>query len=952
MGLPYARFWLLVCCLIFGELAAQSIYTIDAAYPVHPLDDHLRILPDSAVALSPQQLARDTSLPWVRRADLPKWLPVGRAYYARMALRATDTLRGWELHLEDRLYNDINWIRGNGRVDVWAYADGYLLWHRVTGADVPAGERDLDGHRTQDRVRLTLPVDRPVNLLLRVEGNSFGIYPQLRVSLRAPDYQHFQPYLPSGVIYNTFLSGLTFIILLYHLLLFVFLREPVYGWFSLWLLLSALTQAMTVGLEPVDWLGVSGGNSRFFVWLIIPHTMLFAFWFFGRAFVESRTRYPLLHRLMLVPPLGMAAYIVLAIGYFLLWEPQVFITMFGWHYQIIAGFAVVGLGLGIALVLKKHTLSRIFGAGAILGSTGIIVGALWALRLLRVPFDPFGTAILLQVMIYSLGIAYRRGQRARAARETELAAERSRGEVERMRGLDEIKARFFANVSHEFRTPLTLISGPLDMARETSGGIFLHGNDYRVVRANVDRLQRLVEQLLELARLESGSLMLKVRSGGLVDFVRTRVLSFSSLAESAHLSLDVSFPDRHPAALYDAEKLETIIVNLLANAIKYSPPAGRIRVTMDFEDEYFWLEVADTGPGIPADQLESIFDRFYRVDGTEAAGSGIGLALSRELVEAYGGTISVRSKVGKGTTFRLRLPCTLDSLPEAVRADEQPTAPPTPTRTARGTLDPAAAPAAGGGQSEQTVLIVEDSDQLRSFIGRVVKDRYAVLLAADGLSGERLAQEHVPDLVVSDVMMPGQDGYALCHALKHNPKTSHIPVILLTAKAGHDSTLTGLRQGADDYLTKPFDPAELLLRIANLLATRERLWERFRSLDLSLLPEVDDRSIEDRFLQDVIRAIKEHLGDERFSVEELAGSVGYSRSQLTRKLKAIVGKTPNRLITEMRLQEARRLLENRAGSVSEIAYLVGYTNLSYFAKTFREQFGELPSAVRQEAGTE
>ena len=224
-----------------------------------------------------------------------------------------------------------------------------------------------------------------------------------------------------------------------------------------------------------------------------------------------------------------------------------------------------------------------------------------------------------------------------------------------------------------------------------------------------------------------------------------------------------------------------------------------------------------------------------------------------------------------------------------------------------------------------------------------------MLEATDGEAGERMALEHVPDLVVSDVMMPKKDGFALCHALKNNPKTNHVPVILLTAKADRQSTLSGLNQGADDYLAKPFDPKELRLRIRNLLEGRERIWQHFQSLDLTLLPDVDDRSVEDRFLQQVIGCIKNRLADEALSVDQLAREVGYSRSQLTRKVKALTGKTPNKLISEMRLHEARRLLRKRAGSVSEIAYSVGFSNLSYFAKSFRSEFGSLPSEVLEES---
>ena len=948
---------LIACMLSRMTLAAQDIYTLDPAYPVHPLDEYLEILPTEGGNLNMEALQTDTTLPWFPLRDLEGWANVGKVYYARLPIRATDSLTGWQLHFGDRLFDDIAWIRGNGRVDVWAFVGKNPLWHRVTGADLPPEDRDLRGRRQHDRIRFDLPPDTTAMVFLRIEGNSFGIFPLFWVVARAPDFQEYHPYLPRGNFFHLFLFGVSFMILVYHLLLYAFLREPVYGWFSIWLLFCTLTQGMALGLEPAYWLGFSGPNSRFIVWLIIPNGMLFAFWFFGRSFVQSKKRYPLLDKLILAQPLLMAVVIGSSIGYFVLVLPQVYFANFGWHFPGRAVFAVFGIGLGIALLTKPETLARIFGAGAILGCGSILVGNLWSMRLIRVSMDPYAVSIILQILVYSFGLAYRRFRIRREQRLAELGAVKDRNEVARMKDLEEVKARFFANVSHEFRTPLTLISGPLELAGERqhmgtgTENLKLTQREFQVMRSGVDRLQKLVEQLLALSKLESGEIFLKLRQGGMVTFVRNLALSFSSLAEQSNVSLDTCFPDERPDAFYDADKLESIVVNLLANAIKYAPPRGRVSIRMSEQAEYWTIDVTDNGPGIPADELDQIFERFYRVDGSGVEGSGIGLALTKELVEVDGGTISVRSEVAKGTTFRLRLPCTLSSLPQGVMA----VAASDPVVAGETSLPSSMEPRRTGmgdatlPEGNNTVLIVEDSDDLREFIGIVLQNTYRILNAADGQAGERMALEHLPDLIVSDVMMPGKDGFALCHSLKSNPKTSHIPLILLTAKADRESTLAGLNQGADDYLAKPFDPAELRLRVRNLLEARERLWDHFQSLDLTLLPDVDDRSMEDQFLQHVIGAIKARLGDDRLSVDELSRGVGYSRSQLTRKLKALTGKTPNKLISEMRLHEARRLLEKRAGSVSEIAYAVGYSNHSYFAKRFRAHFGDLPSAVLEQS---
>jgi len=243
------------------------------------------------------------------------------------------------------------------------------------------------------------------------------------------------------------------------------------------------------------------------------------------------------------------------------------------------------------------------------------------------------------------------------------------------------------------------------------------------------------------------------------------------------------------------------------------------------------------------------------------------------------------------------------------------------------------------------VLVVEDNEDLREYISDILTPFHRIITASNGLQGERMAFEHIPDLVVTDVMMPKKDGYELCHSLKRNTKTSHIPIVMLTAKAGKSNKMAGFTQGADVYLTKPFDAEELLLRIRNLIEARKRIWDHFKALDMLLVDDLEVSSVEDQFLQKVMMVIKKNLDNELFAVDDIAREVGFSRSQLHRKLKALTDKSPQQLIAEIRLNEAYRLLENKTGSVSEVAYSVGYTNMSYFAKTFKEKFGLLPSKI-------
>ena len=352
------------------------------------------------------------------------------------------------------------------------------------------------------------------------------------------------------------------------------------------------------------------------------------------------------------------------------------------------------------------------------------------------------------------------------------------------------------------------------------------------------------------------------------------------------------------------------------------------------------------------EEVKHIFDRFYRVEGFEETGSGIGLALTKEMVDLHNGQISVNSRINEGTTFKVRLPYTLKSLPQDIVV----VSPHQTIEYSETTLEDVfsenileSLPRNGQSISHNlsVALVVEDNEDLRMYISEILQDRYKILFAEDGMKGERMALEHIPDIILSDVMMPKKDGYAMCHDLKTNQKTSHIPLIMLTAKAGQDNKIEGLTQGADVYLTKPFNADELLLHIKNLIDAKKNLWAHFKSLDFSIIDDLDVASIDDKFLQKVVSVIKSNLDNEQFSVENLAGQVGFSRAQLHRKIKALTNKSANQLIVEIRLNEARRMLEKKLGSVSEIAYSVGYSNLSYFTKSFKEKFGLLPSKIQK-----
>ncbi len=559
-------------------------------------------------------------------------------------------------------------------------------------------------------------------------------------------------------------------------------------------------------------------------------------------------------------------------------------------------------------------------------------------------------------------------------------------EGENLRELDHARSRFFANVSHEFRTPLTLTLGPLDDLKAGLYGPLAAPMAAQVdlARRNARRVLDLIEQILDVARLEAGRMPLRARRLDLGTFVTGVAQGFGPLAERKGIALDVQVPDEgagsEAAVWADPEHLQKVVSNLLSNALKFTPEGGAVRVTVAAEEGAVRLAIRDSGPGIPAADLPHVFERFYRVDESAARmqpGTGIGLALVKELVDLHGGTIEVESEAGFGSLFMVALRRGRDHLrPEDVVEDGegQPLYGLPALAVAALAPDEVSGDGAldGGGEDSgdeehsddedvTTVLVVDDSAEIRAYVRRHLGGSgkaggYRVVEAADGAEGLAKARALLPDLVLSDVMMPGMDGFALCRALKADAETDFIPVVLLTARAEAEDRLAGLGEHADDYLTKPFDVRELRVRVDNLIASRRRLRERFASgaawsgSDGGLHPapvEVD--SADAVFLERVRGAVEAHLGDEDFTVERLADAVGVSRGHLHRQLKALAGQAPSEAIRTMRLERAAQLLAARAGTVSEVAYAVGFKSVAHFSNSFEMDFDCRPSAYPAES---
>lgn len=534
---------------------------------------------------------------------------------------------------------------------------------------------------------------------------------------------------------------------------------------------------------------------------------------------------------------------------------------------------------------------------------------------------------------------------------------------EKLKEMDKVKSRFFANISHEFRTPLTLIMGPLDQIRADCEDPTARKRIDLACR-NAQRLLGLINQLLDLSKFESGKMKLQAEETDLVPFLKGILEPFEMAA--ANFKLEIRFlSDRDSIPLYfDPEKLEKIVGNLLSNAVKFTPPGGRIDVSITGSETYVDIAVRDTGRGIPAGQLEHIFDRFFQADTTvehHQKGSGIGLALVKELVELHHGAITVQSKEGEnsGTEFVLRLPMGRAHLSSGEIVDgrgrqtEQTEAPSIPLLdavplseedTAGATGEAPACDLSEGQEPPQNiVLVVEDNADLRYYIRSSLEPDYTVIEAKDGREGIERAAAVIPDLIISDIMMPEVDGYELCRAVKSDISTSHIPVILLTARASEESIVEGLETGADDYVTKPFNTRVLRARIANLIELRRQL-QLSLSREMSFQPSmVKVSNIDREFLDDLQSVLEKNLSDPDFNVEELSRRLYMSRTTVYRKIQALSGESPTDFIRYYRLKRAAQLLKSNFGSITEVAFEVGFNSRAYFTKCFKEKFHQLPS---------
>jgi signal transduction histidine kinase/DNA-binding response OmpR family regulator len=924
-------FFLLSCAT---RSVAQDLflYHVDSNRQVHSPRSNTFILTENGKAISDEAVLSgnlDGEFMPYEKADRET---KSSTYWLRIRLLANQSINNWHLLLRDEK-EAMGYTAQNDYVDAW-FKQGHGQQKFRSGTMTPRAEKSIDTVAGYNAVPLSLKAGDTVTAYIKVKNLFY----------EKPGFSFLEIVDPTAGVGTQqslawmflLLNATALIFCIISFFFYYFIREKAYLFFALYtLVLSQHYLILHPDMPFIDRFIPGQPQLVYGFWTMLTVGSFVLFCLFGKFFINLQTLSPRLNKWFNWFIAALAASVLLTAAGRMIWLTDIIPNIV--TYILL----VVMLGFIVRFAFFKSVLAKFFVAGAACLFVFTVMGLAYNAKVISLPFNPWPLGQVGQLLIYAAGLAYK-----------VRLNEKLRAEANRIREMDSIKSKFFANISHEFRTPLTLIQGPLQQIEEELGAASVESNKpalvpirhIRTMRRNTDRLLELVNQLLDLSRLDAGSMRLQVIKGDVLQLLKAIAYSFESMAERKNIHYHIHFPEHTVVSFFDKDKLEKIFTNLLGNAFKYTPEQGTVAVTISADDNRLRLVVEDNGPGIPKKELDKVFDRFYQVEGTEDKGSGIGLALVKELVELYRGQVSVSSEPSKGSRFRVSLPFNKNDFKEnefiygeyKVDAAIHHTAPAPGEDLKSNTSINAHLPLA---------LIVEDNADLRAFIEETIVGNYQVEKATNGAEGLEKAITLVPDIIVSDVMMPLMDGFAMTEKLKKDERTSHIPVILLTAKAGQAHKIEGLETGADDYLTKPFDAKELLTRLENLVNQRRLLRKKFAGV-IQLKPsEVSVKSLDEQFLSNIMQAIEKNMEEDEFGVEELAREVAMSRSQLHRKLNALLGKSPSDLIRQTRLLRAKELLEKKALTPSEVAFKVGFNSHTYFSKCFKDEFGMSPSEV-------
>lgn len=819
--------------------------------------------------------------------------------------------------------------------------DENVIVHK-SGFFTPITERSYVPALKGNYIKLSLQPNKSYTIYAKLICERTAIAPEFELTIT--NFKQFQKTLINKQRWNALYIGFILMMLLYNLLIFLFAKDRAFLFYAIYLAgivlytaynSSDLADLITPYLFP---------NSPYLIYYfkLLIYPCIASYLFFLRSFLNLKNALPVCDTLLkwtailALPSLVLDGTIMTATNFSYNISDGVLIT-----YVVVFVFASFSI---IPSLLKSTDHKRHF---IIYGVLAMGIGTLlttWE-RLQSIDFSTFYFRIgsIIEIILFSLGLAFRHLQQEKKQQKVYYELEKSKLiqqqeqiELQRIKEIDQLKTKLYTNITHEFRTPLTVIMGMADTIK---------GNKKikELIIRNSTNLLSLINQLLDLAQAEKGQLKLTPKSIELIQYLRYLIESFSTLAATKNIRLHFNTSFQTLPLSIDEEKLKHILQNLISNAIKFTPQYGVINISVNTilkdGEEILQITVQDSGSGIAEKDLPHVFERFYQKNTSTTSGTGIGLSIAKEFVELMNGTIKVSSQLYKGSKFTILLPLKrLDSEPAVVPITLQKTEPPYLIGAQKVEYIP---------NKKPIILVIEDNMDVFIYIQYCLEKEYNLHLAQNGTTGIDMAQELIPDIIICDVMMPKKNGFEVTTTLKKNEKTSHIPIILLTAKVAQADKLKGLQAGANAYLSKPFDKKELLIRLNKIMEMRNHLQAYYSATDFNEpIPHSAGTQAELAFLEKLNEFIEKNLIEADFSMANLSAFLNMSQVQVYRKIKSLTNQTPTQYIRAKRLDKAVNLLKTTSLNISEIAYQVGYSDPNYFSRTFHKEFGRTPSSFR------
>lgn len=840
-------------------------------------------------------------------------------------------------------------ILGAPEIKMFEKQEEKWISNKKTGFKLPFSQRFFKGkHGVIPTLPIYLNPGQTITYYFRIQpGESLSIpyWQKLNGTLSSPDYLVQSERKNRGIL--ILIDGILLAVGLYHLILFFYNRQKAYLYFGLFVLFHFSLATYFAGFIHEFFLPENPVFNNDYLYQFLVCGFVCFLLLFSSAYLQLKQYLPRWERIFngivtaqLINSIGM-----LIIRYlFPAFYARYGMPLLKIHTLLMAVLFLLILIAAILTLWKKFQPAQTFLIAIGIYILQQMINVLVASDVISVPRILIGdTGSAIGALIFAFGL----GQQFRTIEEEKIKAEANQKRVQeesrRLRELDKFKSRFYTNITHEFRTPLTIIQGLADQIRENPK--WKIDEQTRMIKKNSDKLLDLINQMLDLSKLESGKMEVQYIQADIVAYLKYLVESFQSLAFSRKINISFHSHLERLVMDFEPEKVQRILSNLITNALKFTSEYGKITVAareVEKETGRSWLEikVEDSGKGIPQDKLPHIFDRFYQVDDSsirQGEGTGLGLALVKELMQLLNSQVQVKSEEGKGTRFTLLFPIynqAENQETETVIAQYESLSKVTMPVTDL-TVDrylPSELP---------LVLLVEDNADVIYYLRSCLDGLYQIEEAQNGQEGIDKALEIIPDLIVSDVMMPEVDGFELCEALKTDERTNHIPIVLLTAKVTQEDKLQGLTHGADAYLTKPFQKEELLIRLAKLIELRKQLQEHFQKSN------VQAETPKNAFLKKLDELVHKHLDDAGYSVVHLSHGLGMSRSQLHRKLKALTDLSASQYIRMFRMNKAQELLRDTDLTIAEIGYEVGFKDPSHFSRVFTSHFGISPSETRR-----